>query len=121
MAIDNILNVNLGLQAFLEPTGDVSGLPEPGNIPSNMVPETGLARHYDLDGVDRMVERLLTPRDIPSRVLRPEVFRVALSDALESLKEVRQPDVRRFVRDDLAPILEAGQLYDIYAGLLVGG
>jgi hypothetical protein len=121
MAIDNILNVNLGLQSILEPAGEAPGLPEPGTLPSNMVPETGLERHFDLEGVDRTVDRLLTPKDVPARVLRSDVFRGALGGALESLKEVRQPDVRRFVRDDLAPILEAGELYDLYASLLVGG
>jgi type III secretion protein X len=120
MALD-ILNVNIGLQSFLEPTGETRPLPEARVLPQNVVNETGLDRHFDLTGLTQLIDKALTPLGVDERLLRPEVFRRNLTAARDKLKDGRQKEIRAFVRDDLAPLLEDGELYVLYASLLVGG
>jgi len=54
-------------------------------------------------------------------LLRPDVLRRNLADSLRRLRGSRDPHVRRFVRDDLEPLLENGQLLREYVDMLVSG
>jgi type III secretion protein X len=109
MAID-ILNPNLGLQGVLDPVFDQPSLPEARPLPSNVVAETGLAKHFDLTGMAQLIDRALIPGDIDEELLRPDIFRRNLAKAHDILKSSADPKHRRFARDDLAPILEDGDL-----------
>jgi type III secretion protein X len=120
MAID-LLNVNLGLQSFLDPAAESRPLPEAKVLPQNVVSESGLNRHFDLTGVAQLIDRALTPTGVDEKLLRPEVFWSNLAAARDKLKDSRKQPIRAFLREDLAPILEDGELYDLYASLLVSG
>jgi hypothetical protein len=119
MAGIDILNPNLGLQNLLDPASERLSLPEARQFASNVVPETGLERHFELVGVARLIDQALIPTGVDERLLRPEVFRRNLREAFETLKDSRKPEVRKFVRDVLSPILEDEELYELYASLLV--
>jgi type III secretion protein X len=120
MAID-ILNPSLGLQGFLEPLAGEPHLPGVKPLASNVLVETSLAQHFGLESMSQTIERGLVPLVPDEKLLRPDVFKRNLKGAFDRLKSSRQPQIRKFVRDDLAPIMEDAELYDLLAGLLIGG
>jgi type III secretion protein X len=120
MTID-ILNPRLGLQDVLAPVGDELHLPAARSLASNVVGDTGLAQHFNFEGSAQIIERALTPLLHDERLLRPDIFKGNLRRSFESLKSSRRPEVRRFVREDLAPMMEDDELYAVYEGLLLDG
>jgi type III secretion protein X len=120
MAID-ILNPSLGLQGFLEPLAEEPHLPGAKPLASNVLNETSLSQHFRLEGMAQTIERGLVPHLPDERLLRPDIFKRNLKGAFEKLKSSRQPQIRKFVRDDLAPLMEDAELYEVLAGLLLGG
>ena len=118
MAID-ILNPNLGLLGVLEPAIERPSLPEARPLPSSAIPERGLDKLFDLPVAAQIIDLALTPEVPDPDLLRPEVFRRNLSEAFEALGSASEREIRRFVREDLAPMMEDGAVYELYAGLLV--
>ncbi|MDR2387527.1 MAG: hypothetical protein LBE80_08100 [Deltaproteobacteria bacterium] len=119
MAID-ILNPNLGLQGVMEATVDLPSLPEAKPFSSNVISETGLAKHFDLSGSAQFIDRALVPLGLDEELLRPVVFKQNLAKAYEALKASRKPEFRRFAREDLQPLMEDDELYGLYASMLIG-
>ncbi|MDR2366681.1 MAG: hypothetical protein LBF58_01005 [Deltaproteobacteria bacterium] len=119
MAID-ILNPNVGLQGVLEATFEQPSLPEAKPFSNNVVNETGLGKHFDLNGSAQFIDRALVPMGVDEELLRPQIFKQNLAKAFEALKSSRKPEFRRFARDDLAPIMEDDELYNLYSSLLIG-
>ncbi|MDR2302067.1 MAG: hypothetical protein LBF38_08525 [Deltaproteobacteria bacterium] len=119
MAID-ILNPNVGLQGILEPTVEQSRLPEAKPFSSNVVTETGLGKHFDLSGSAQFIDRALVPMGVDEELLRPQVFKANLAKAFEALKSSRKPEFRKFAREDLAPIMEEDELFQLYSSMLIG-
>lgn len=118
MSID-ILNPNLGLLGVLDPAAGDPKLPEARPLPSSAAPETWLERLFNLRGSAQAIDRALMPKVPDPDLLRPDVFRRNLAEAFEVLASIRQPEVRRFVREDLAPMMEDAAVFELYAGLLV--
>jgi type III secretion protein X len=118
MAID-ILNPNLGFSGVLEPAADRPGLPEARPLPSSAIPESGLSILFNLSGVAQAIDRALTPEVPDPDLLRPDVFRRNLSNAFEALGKAKRSEIRRFVREDLAPMMEEADLYELVSCLLV--
>ncbi|MDR0356174.1 MAG: type III secretion protein [Deltaproteobacteria bacterium] len=119
MAID-LLNPSLGIQGILEPLIDEARLPEARPLVSNASAEKGLDNLFDLSGTDLQIDAALRPDLADDETLRPDVFKRGLREAYELLKTNRHPDVRNFVRQDLAPLMENGELFETYLSLLIG-
>ncbi len=120
MAI-NLLDPHLGVQNILAPQAEGVRLPHPRALAQTEAAETGLAELYRLPTCRHLILAHLRPRVPDEELLRPDLLHRNLEGALEALRGARHPDVRRFVRDDLGPLLEDHQLLSAYTGLMLGG
>ena len=119
MATD-ILSADLGLEGILSPAEEGPALPGPRPMAYGLASEPASARHFDLGGLSQMIDQALAPKGIEERLLAPGVFKRNLRGAYEKLSASRHEAFRRLAQDDLAPIMEDEELYQLYAGLLVG-
>lgn len=117
----NIMDPRLGVQNVLEPAVRETRLPRAQPLAQTDGSDTGLAELYRLTTLSGLVARRLKPKVLDEELLRPEILNRNLESALETLRQSRNPEVRRFVRDDLGPLLEDAQLLKTYTGLMVGG
>jgi type III secretion protein X len=118
----NLLDPNFGIQNILPPPdNEETRLPGSLPLPQTATSETGLAELFRLSTSHSLILGSLQPQVPDEELLRPDVLNRNLESAFEALTGVRHPDVRRFVRDDLGPLLEDRQLFQAYAGLMVGG
>ncbi|MDR1086477.1 MAG: type III secretion protein [Deltaproteobacteria bacterium] len=117
----NIFDPSLGVQTVLEPRPDDARLPEARALSTGAADETGLAELFGAPSLSSALREALSPRIGDDSLLRPDVILTNLREAGEFLREVKTPEVRRFVRQDLDPLLEDTQLLATYAGLLLEG
>ncbi len=117
----NLLDPHLGVQNVLPPQAEGVRLPRPRALAQAEAAETGLAELYRLPTCRHLVLAGLKPRVPDEELLRPDLLNRHLESALAALRGSRHPDVRRFVHDDLGPLLEDHQLLAAYTGLMVGG
>jgi hypothetical protein len=119
--IRNIMNPSLGVQGVLDPAIQDTHLPQARPLATDLTPETGLADLYRTSNLQSQLLSGLQPRVGDEALLRPDMLRKNLHESLAGLKDHRDPHVRRFVRDDLKPLLENEQLLNEYVNMLVSG
>ena len=120
-AITNLLDPNLGLSGVIERADPADRLPRPQTLTTGMAPEAGLADLFKPANFQSLIMAGLQPQVSDENLLRPDALRRNLETGLEKLKKSRRPEVRRFVRDDLNPLLEDQDLLRGYLNLMMGG
>ncbi|HIU17840.1 MAG TPA: type III secretion protein [Candidatus Avidesulfovibrio excrementigallinarum] len=116
----NLLNPDLGIQSIMD-TSKADRLPDARPLASSPLREAGLEELYEGRHLDQAVGALLLPSVGDGSILQPDVFHAELRGSLEALRENRNPAVRAFVRDDLAPLMDNTDLLKAYTSLMVGG
>jgi len=119
--IGNILDPNLGLSGLIERAEPSDRLPQPRTLTTGAAPEAGLADLFKPANFQSLIMAGLQPRLSDENLLRPDILRRNLETGLEKLKKSRRPEVRRFVRDDLNPLMEDQDLLRGYLNLMMGG
>ena len=119
--IKTLLDPNLGLSGFIDRAGEAERLPQPRPLYTGAAPGTGLADLFKPANFQSLVLAGLAPRVGDESLLRPDILRRNLEAGLERLKKSRRPEVRRFVREDLAPLFEDRELLQSYVNLMMGG
>lgn len=121
MSIGNIMDPSLGVQGVLEPAAGWAHLPQAKPLATDAVLKTGLADLYRATSFQSRILSSLQPRVNDEAQLRPDVLGKNLRESLSRLSGSHDPQVRRFVRDDLAPLMENKQLLNEYINMLVSG
>lgn len=121
MSIGNIMDPSLGVQGVLEPAAGLAHLPQAKPLATDAVLKTGLADLYRATSFQSHILSSLQPRVNDEAQLRPAVLGKNLQESLSRLSGSHDPQVRRFVRDDLAPLMENKQLLNEYINMLVSG
>jgi hypothetical protein len=121
MSIINIMDPNVGVQGVLDPTIRDVRLPQARPLSTGVSPETGLADLYRASNFQSRILEGLQPRVNDDVLLRPDVFGRNLKTSLDILQKRRDPHIRRFVRDDLGPLIENERLLRDYVNMLVSG
>ncbi|MDR1577779.1 MAG: hypothetical protein LBT86_06105 [Deltaproteobacteria bacterium] len=118
---NELLNLNVGFQDILPPPDKDYHLPTARPLATNVIAESSLASLFQLVSSDWLIDRALSPELSNPDLLRPEIFRDNLKGAFQELANSRNPDVRRFVNNDLEPLMANNEILSIYCGLLVSG
>lgn len=116
----NLLNPDLGIQTIMD-TGPADRLPDARPLASTPMREAGLEELYQGQHLDQLVSAALLPSVDDGSILQPGVFHAELRGSLEALRDSREPAVRAFVRDELAPLMDNADLLKAYTTLMVGG
>jgi hypothetical protein len=114
-----IMNPGLGVQGVLDADIRETRLPRARPLATGVSLETGLADLYRLSSFQGHILAALQPVVEDEALLRPDVFGKNLRESLKRLQKSKHPHVRRFVRDDLGPLLENEQLLRDYVNMLV--
>ncbi len=118
----NLLDPSLGIQTVMDsPVSRQDGIPSARQMAANVLREAGLEELYSPNNAEHLVEQLLCPDVGDGDLLRPEVFSANLGACVETLKDSDDPNIRRAIREDLAPLLENTELLKAYTGLMIGG
>ncbi|MDR3037793.1 MAG: type III secretion protein [Candidatus Adiutrix sp.] len=120
-ALRNVMDPNVGVSGFLDRLETGGRLPQPRPLATGLAPETGLADLFKPANFQSRILEGLQPRVGDEALLRPEVMRRNLQAGLERLRKSRRPEVRRFVREDLEPLMEDHDLLRGYLNLMMGG
>ena len=116
----NLLDPNLGIRNVMD-SGSGARMPDARPLASTVLREAGLDELYQQGAAEKQLDAALCPPVGDGSILQPEIFQAELRGGLEALKDSRDPAVRAFVRDELAPLLENTELLKAYTGLMVGG
>ncbi|MDR3043533.1 MAG: type III secretion protein [Desulfovibrio sp.] len=116
-----IFDGSLGIQTVLDVDAGRDPMPKARPLAASVLREAGLEELYAPRNARQIVEQALCPPVGDGEMLRPDVFGANLNACLDALSMERDPAVREFVRNDLAPLLENAELLRAYAGLMVGG
>jgi hypothetical protein len=114
-----IMNPNLGVQGILDADVEDVRLPLARPLATGVSPETGLADLYRLNNFQSRIFAGLQPVVDDEALLRPDVLGKNLRESLKRLQKSKNPQVRRFVRDDLEPLMENERLLRDYVNMLV--
>lgn len=121
----NILNSSLGIQSIMDtmPSQESAsnGMLHARPLATTVIHEAGLDEVYSPATAESLLQKALCPDVGDGEMLQPEVFRANLKASMEDLGLSRDPAVRDFVKQDLAPLLENNELLQAYTGLMVGG
>ena len=102
-------------------TSQADRLPDARPLASSPMREAGLEELYEGRHMDQLVSAALLPAVGDGSILQPDVFHAELRGSLDALRDSREPAVRAFVRDDLAPLMDNADLLKAYTTLMVGG
>jgi hypothetical protein len=119
MSIRNIMDPNVGVQGVLDSVLEDVRLPQARALSTGVSPETGLTDLYRSANFQSRILEGLQPVIDDDVLLRPDVLGKNLKESLTCLQQNRDPHVRRFVRDDLAPLIENERLLRDYVNMLV--
>jgi hypothetical protein len=117
----NLLDPSIGVQGVLAPAIQSARLPQAQALATDAATESGLADLYRSTNLQSRILSGLQPQVGDEALLRPDVMGRNLQASLERLADSRDPHVRRFVREDLKPLLENKQLLGEYINMLVSG
>ena len=116
----NLLNPNIGLGSVLpSPTAD--HLPKIEQIVVQKESEVKLNELYQGNFFASTALKGLEPKLESNEILQPTNLNRALNGAFETMKGVKDADVRRFIREDLGPLMENKELLNVYLGMMVEG
>jgi hypothetical protein len=113
------MNPNVGVQGVLDSAAFDARLPAARPLATGVSPETGLADLYRLANFQNRIFAGLQPVVEDEALLRPDVLGRNLRESFKRLQKSKNPHVRRFVRDDLGPLMENEQLLRDYVNMLV--
>jgi hypothetical protein len=119
MEARNIMNPNVGVQGVLDSEPFEFRLPSARPLATDVTSETKLSDLYRLADFQSRILADLQPRVGDEALLRPDVFTKNLRESLKRLRENKNPHVRRFLRDDLEPLMENEQILRDYVNMLV--
>ena len=125
MAVD-VLNPNLGISTVL-PQAAMEHLPSVDNFNTvghaNSVADTeNFKASISANALDAQLSAAFTPVLSSDELLQPAKLNSSIHAAFEKLSQIRDDaDVRRFVRDDLTPLMENRELLEAYMNLMVEG
>ncbi|MDR0379733.1 MAG: type III secretion protein [Candidatus Accumulibacter sp.] len=115
----SIMNPNVGVQGVLDSEPFGLHLPSARPLATGISSETRLADLYRLADFQSRILAGLQPFVGDEAQLRPDVLGKNLRESLKRLRENKNPHVRRFLRDDLGPLMENEQLLRDYVNMLV--
>ena len=116
-----LMNPSLGIQEVLTPEAREIHLPHARPLATDVAAESRLADLYRADSLYTGMLALLRPDISDAALLRPDVLKKNLLAGRDRLARHRDPRVRRFLREDLTPLLDNGQLLQEYINMLVAG
>lgn len=116
----DLLDPNLGIQNVMD-SGSGTHMPGARPLASTVLREAGLDELYNQGAAEKQIDAALCPPVGDGSILQPEIFQAELRGGAAVLKASRNPTVRAFVRDELAPLLENTDLLKAYTGLMIGG
>lgn len=122
MAVD-LLNPNLGISTLL-PEAPLDHLPETDDYNSvGRNADLSALQEYKLSlsghGFERSISQSFIPKVASDELLRPAVFNNLLHSAASKLAASDDPKLRRFAREDLAPLEQNKELLQAYLGLMM--
>ncbi len=115
----NLLDHSLGIQNILDMPA-AEALPRARDLAANALKEAGLDELYAPANARHMVESLICPDVGDGSILSPEAFAGNMRSCMEELAGSDDAAVRALV-DELRVLLQNGQLYEAYRGLMIGG
>jgi hypothetical protein len=115
----NILDLNVGVQGVLDSAVSDTRLPQARPLATGVSAETGLADLYRLASFQSRILAGLQPEVADDALLRPDVLGRNLRESHKRLQKSKNPHVRRFLRDDLGPLMENEELLRDYVNMLV--
>jgi hypothetical protein len=115
----SIMNPQVGVQGVLDSEPLEFRLPSARPLATGALAETRLADLYRLADFQSRILAGLQPQIDDEALLRPDVLGKSLRESLKRLRENRNPQVRRFLRDDLGPLMENEALLRDYVNMLV--
>lgn len=118
--VQNLFNPSVGIQSLMS-MPDVEGLPEARDLASSALQQSSLQSLYGTKNAQTTVESYLCPDVGDGTLVSPEVFGHELEALLEKLRGSDNPKVRAMLEDVIVPLLENGQLFSAYRGLMIGG
>ena len=116
-----LFDASLGIQSVMDAPVSQGNMPKARPLASNTLREAGLEELYNPANAQSLVQQALCPQVGDGELLRPDIFSSNLQRCLDDLTTARDPAVRDFIRNDLAPLLENTDLLRAYTGLMVGG
>jgi hypothetical protein len=116
-----LMNPSLGIQEVLAPDAREVHLPRARPLATDAASGNRLADLYRADSLHTRMLALLQPVIGDEALLRPDVLKKNLLAGRDRLARHRDPRVRRFLREDLTPLLENGYLLQEYVNMLVAG
>jgi hypothetical protein len=119
--IRSLMDPSLGVQGVLEPETAETHLPRARPLATDAAGENRLSDLYRADSLQGRILAGLQPAVGDEALLRPSVLRKNLSQSRAKLAQSRDPHVRRFLREDLEPLMENGRLLGEYVNMLVDG
>ena len=114
----NLLNANFGVADILPPLED-GHLPEAADLSTAKLNVSNLEQLFADNNVNSLILKALDFEVKDKELLNGAKFNAALRDIQEELSLSRDPAVREFVRNDLAPLLENQDLLNAYLGMMV--
>lgn len=119
MAIE-LLNPNVGLGGVI-PTSNDNHLPNAVQIAPQDTTEIKLDELYQGDGFKAQIEQSFMPKIETDEILQPATMNRNLSNLTEVLANIKDADVRAFLREDLRPLLDNRDLLRAYCGMMISG
>ncbi|MDR2450584.1 MAG: type III secretion protein [Candidatus Accumulibacter sp.] len=119
MEARDIMNHQVGVQGVLDAEPFEFRLPSARPLATDVSAETRLADLYRLADFQSRILAGLQPRVGDEALLRPDMLGKNLRESLKRLRGNKNPQVRRFLRDDLEPLMENEQLLRDYINMLV--
>ena len=116
----NLLNSNIGL-------GSVMNLPESEHLPQveqivvQNETEVKLDELYKGNSFSAIALQGLEPKLSSNDILQPANLNRSLNSIFERMQGIKDADVRRFLREDLSPLMENRELLKAYLGMMVEG
>jgi hypothetical protein len=119
MEARSIMNPHVGVQGVLDSEPLEFHLPSARPLATGVSAETRLADLYRLSDFQSRILAGLQPFVGDEALLRPDVLGKNLRESFKRLRESKNPHVRRFLRNDLGPLMENDELLRDYVNLLM--
>lgn len=123
----DILNPNIGISTVL-PAQQEEHLPEIGNFNTVVGNVSSLATVANFkaalirDSFEQEIANTFIPALGSDELLQPAKLNANLSSVFTKLSAMKDDaDIRRFVREDLTPLMENKELLQAYTNMMVGG
>lgn len=122
MAVD-LLNQNIGIGSVLPSYSDnhLPSVDDFSTVTKNEDVESLLKDNFSTQNTRQFVMKFFEPEVSSDEFLKESSISANLSSALDKLSTIKDTDIRRFVREDLEPLLENKALFHSYCTMMIGG